>query len=153
MKKGFTLIEMLIVVLIIAILAAIALPQYRAATERSIMSEGVSILKNISEAHLRYYLATGGYLSHKDIDKMDINIPGEDYPYASGVRKKTKYFIYSPNGYSGGLLALANRIPLAEAYDLRIYYENPSKVVCMSYSAISKAQYKLCAQINAKGSL
>jgi type II secretion system protein G len=71
---GFTLIELLVVVLIIGILAAIALPQYQKAVERSRLSEALIMVKNIYEAEQIYRLTTGGYTNN--FDDLDINIPG-----------------------------------------------------------------------------
>jgi len=63
-NKAFTLIEILVVVLIIGILAAIALPQYQIAVGKSKFATVKNMAKTIAEAEEAYYLANGNYTSN-----------------------------------------------------------------------------------------
>ncbi|MGH8287757.1 MAG: pilin [Steroidobacteraceae bacterium] len=59
MQKGFTLIELMIVVAIIGILAAIAIPAYQDYTIRAQVSEGSSLIGGVETAFDEYYANTG----------------------------------------------------------------------------------------------
>jgi type IV pilus assembly protein PilA len=59
MQKGFTLIELMIVVAIIGILAAIAIPAYQDYTIRAQVSEGMTLAAAAKAAIAETYLNTG----------------------------------------------------------------------------------------------
>ena len=62
-EKGFTLIELMIVIAIIGILAAIAIPQFSAYRTRSYNSSAQSDVRNIATAQEAYYVDESRYAS------------------------------------------------------------------------------------------
>ena len=81
---GFTLIELLVVVLIIGILAAMALPQYFKAVERSRMAEAVTLMDSVAKAQRRKFMQTNRYAENfKGLDVSPKGAKGENY-YTKG---------------------------------------------------------------------
>ena len=60
-QKGFTLIELMIVIAIIGILAAIAIPAYQNYTIRSQVTEGISLASGWKTAISEYYAQNGAF--------------------------------------------------------------------------------------------
>ena len=74
-RGGFTLLELLMVVIIIGILAALALPQYLRTVERSRSAQVLLLMASIRGAELRYKAQDPGSLYTQTLTDLDIGVP------------------------------------------------------------------------------
>lgn len=73
-QKGFTLIEVMIVVAIIGILAAIAYPSYDEYVKRGNRAEGQAFLNEVAARQERYFSQNNAYItSVNDISKLGLS--------------------------------------------------------------------------------
>ncbi|HEZ9336928.1 TPA: pilin [Neisseria gonorrhoeae] len=66
LQKGFTLIELMIVIAIVGILAAVALPAYQDYTARAQVSEAILLAEGQKSAVTEYYLNNGEWPKDND---------------------------------------------------------------------------------------
>ena len=96
-KKGFTMIELLVTVLLIGILAAMALPQYVKVVEKQKGTEAVNLLAVIGKAQERYFAVNEKYASDfSDLDSDLIDFSTKTP--AKGSSYNTKYFVFLLDG-------------------------------------------------------
>jgi prepilin-type N-terminal cleavage/methylation domain-containing protein len=81
-RTGFTLIEILIVVIVLGILAAIVIPQFVSATDDAARASFIANIRIFGEAAKRYMLDTGEYLE----DSASGTLPAGWEPYIQELR-------------------------------------------------------------------
>ena len=130
--KAFTLIELLVVVLIIGILSAIALPQYRKAVEKSRGVQALVLLKALDQAQRAYHLANGNYSN--SFAELDVSVPwgGSDTQVSNQDWKIFLYNDTNPNDNYTANRIYATRLsgPYANCGFAVMYDTFQNKVVC-----------------------
>ena len=76
MKYGFTLMELMVTIIMVAALAVVALSQYQKAIERSNAVEGKVYLEQVAKAQQFFFLQNGEYTT--DFTQLDIEVSKEN---------------------------------------------------------------------------
>jgi prepilin-type N-terminal cleavage/methylation domain-containing protein len=127
MQKGFTLIEVLVVVLIIGILTSVALPQYQKSVMRSRFAQMVVANNAIYNAQKVYYSTHHKYA--ETMDELDISLP------------LMRDVMCEPNYYERTLCTLSsNNATLAV---IEQFYSNDA-IQCCAYKGTKFAGASLC---------
>ena len=156
-QNGFTLIELLVVVLIIGILAAVALPQYQQAVEKSRAAEAFSNIASFAKA-LEVWKLANPENDHRTftgngtgVGELDIDIPADwvqgtnaMIPAAFGPETKScsKNFCYDINAGDDFIKAYRAN---SSTYQYLIFYYLDGSYWCHAYTA---ADLKLCKSLS-----
>jgi prepilin-type N-terminal cleavage/methylation domain-containing protein len=116
-RRGFTLIELMIVVVIIGILAAIAVPKFSAVSRRAKEAEAGPILKQLNTLQERYQQQYGQFATA--INQLE----GAPANFAAG-----SYYTFSL-GTADGTVYTACATPIDAGANLRSYRITESGVI------------------------
>ncbi len=106
-KSGFTLLEIIIVIIIVGVLASLALPRFFATVEFSKSTEALNSMSTLRGSMERCYMASAGTYVGCTITSLDVadpgTSPGARFTYSATDQTATSYsLVATRNTVDGG---------------------------------------------------
>jgi prepilin-type N-terminal cleavage/methylation domain-containing protein len=123
-EKGFSVIELLVVVAIIGIIAAIAVPRLTVAKHRARAASAVTTLRSIAASEIIYDQTRGGYADFATLSEAGL-IP--DASLTSGIKSGYTFTITVSSSPQVGYTATAE--PTDPSYGTPYYFLDETGVI------------------------
>jgi len=111
--RGMTLVELMIVVVIIGILAAISVVGYRKYVARARLSEATAILAEFAAKEQLYFLDNGQFM---EAHRSYVYSPGTSAPYPSTNESASDFWPSDPSGAFDSVRAPVDVNPVPDAW-------------------------------------
>lgn len=133
-KKGFTLVELLTVMFVVSAIAAVALPSYKRAVEKSRAAQGMATLESIAKAQMNHNVLRGSF--SPTFNGLPIELRDNNSAVVTGSEFSDNYFQFTLSDTDS--IAVAKRqngeYELSVDYVTgRLYCSPATNSVCMRF--------------------
>ena len=126
--KGFTLIELVVVLVIIGILSVIAVPMYRGYIRRAMASEGRALTGTIATGERVYYAQHSNYVAiaaTNECGSMDLDGDGNPGDIDVDARMNTYFRSFQVTAAGGGFVAATTGEAASDANGIVVQLTQP----------------------------